>query len=58
VPVALDDPDLVRASEAHSILSKPDVTVTNLSDKATQLDKIAKLDSLVQAVAEEVKKYP
>ena len=33
--------------QAHALLSKPDVTVTNQSDKTTQLIKVAALDSLV-----------
>lgn len=38
-------------AQAHEILSKPDVTVTNSSDKVVQLKKIATLDKLVRTVA-------
>ena len=34
--------------EAHDFLSKPDVTVTNQSDKDNQLPKIKLLDAMVQ----------
>ena len=36
------------AQQAHDILTKPDVTVTNESDKVGQLPKIEKLDATVQ----------
>ena len=36
------------AQEAHDILMKPDVTVTNARDKAIQLPKILHLDRKVQ----------
>ena len=39
----------VGADEAHEQLSKPDVTVTNLSDKEDQLVKVKQLDGEVQA---------
>ena len=36
------------ADEAHDILAKPDVTVTNNSDKVVQLPKLLKLNELAQ----------
>ena len=36
-------------AEAYAVLSQPDVTVTNASDKVTQLAKLANLDQLVRA---------
>lgn len=36
------------ADEAHDILAKPDVTVTNQSDKEVQLPKLLKLNELAQ----------
>ena len=37
--------------EAHDVLSKPDVTVTNQGDKDVQLKKLQKLDSAVREMA-------
>ena len=34
-------------AQAHAVLAAPDVTVTNVSDKTMQLEKIGTLDSLV-----------
>ena len=39
----------VTPAEAHALLSKPDVTVTNQSDKEGQLEKISLLDDGVRA---------
>ena len=39
-----------KPAEAKELLAMPDVTVTNASDKETQLVKIAKLDEEAQAV--------
>ena len=39
----------VTPEQAHALLSKPDVTVTNQGDKEMQLDKIATLDGEVRA---------
>ena len=39
-----------KPAEAKELLAMPDVTVTNASDKETQLVKIAKLDQEAQAV--------
>jgi len=36
------------AEEAHEILSKPDVTVTNQSDKDAQLPKLLKLNDFAK----------
>ena len=36
------------AEQAHAVLSKPDVTVTNQSDKDAQLPKLMKLDDLAR----------
>ena len=36
--------------EAHELLSEPDVTVTNESDKQIQLEKLLSLNEEVQAV--------
>ena len=41
--------EAVTPSEAHALLSKPDVTVTNLSDKETQLVKVKQLDGEMRA---------
>jgi hypothetical protein len=40
--------------QAHDILSKPDVTVTNQSDKLKQLPKIMKLDATMQGAFQAV----
>ncbi|EOD33510.1 hypothetical protein EMIHUDRAFT_229658 [Emiliania huxleyi CCMP1516] len=40
--------------QAHAFLSKPDVTVTNQSDKKGQLPKIKELDAVVQGAFSEV----
>ena len=40
----------ITAAEAHKVLSRPDVTVTNLSDKHVQLEKLEKLDQRVREV--------
>ena len=36
-------------AEEHLMLSQPDVTVTNASDKVVQLGKLSKLDERVRA---------
>jgi hypothetical protein len=38
------------ADEAYAILSKPDVTVTNQSDKDVQLPKLLKLNDFAKGV--------
>ena len=40
----------ITPSQAYALLSKPDVTVTNQSDKEVQLQKIERLDEQVRAV--------
>ena len=37
------------AREAHDVLAKPDVVVTNASDKEEQLPKLLRMDELVCA---------
>ena len=44
------------AEEAHDILAKPDVTVTNQSDKDVQLPKLLKLNEFAQKHAGDI--YP
>ena len=39
---------LYTLHQALRVLSKPDVVVTNMSDKTTQLRKLAQLDALVR----------
>ena len=39
-------------TKAHELLSKPDVTVTNQSDKEAQLPKILKMNDEVKGVME------
>ena len=36
------------AREAHDVLAKPDVVVTNASDKEEQLPKLLRMDELVK----------
>jgi len=43
------------AAEAHAILERPDVTVTNQSDKAVQLPKLKSLDVFARRVFKEEK---
>jgi len=37
----------MTAQSAHALLAKPDVVVTNQSDKDTQLPKLLRLDRIV-----------
>jgi hypothetical protein len=41
------------AAEAHGILVKPDVKVTNQSDKDVQLEKLLRLDAFARQVVAE-----
>ena len=42
------------AEQAHEILTKPDVTVTNQKDKDVQLPKLQKLDTFAKSVVADV----
>ena len=42
------------AEEAHAVLEKPDVKVTNQKDKEVQLPKLQKLDTFAKSVVADV----